>query len=224
MSYAAGFFDVSRLQDRLDRYLTVQEIETEREKITVFDGSVGNLAMNMLNFNSESYEGDERTYIDKDGDDVVSSHKPLLVAHISSAFDCWIVLNSLVEEITELKIVKTAREVISLSFRCGVKIVNTVGAPQYVIFKGAKSLIKGSLEKIGEDYGLQAELLKGEIKHSVNNKSNFADLRQIWEPYFKLDVICLAFINDRHSTEMQNRSGFGFKDSLIEASLGWKCL
>ena len=105
-AYAAGFFDVSRLQDRWDRDLTVQEIETDREKITVFDGSIGNLVMKMLNFNSESYEGDERTYIDKDGDDIVSSHRPLLVAHNSSAFDCWIVLNSLVEEITELKIAK----------------------------------------------------------------------------------------------------------------------
>ena len=112
---------------------------------------------------------------------------------------------------------------ISLSFWWGVKIDKTVGARQYVIFEGAKSLIEGSLEKIGEEYGLQAELLKGEIKHSVNNKSNFADLRQIWEPYFKSDVFCLAFINDRHSAERQNRSGFGIKDCLTEASLGWKC-
>ena len=27
----------------------------------------------------------------------------------------------------------------------------------------------------------------------------------------------------RHSMEMQNLSGFGIKDCLAEASLGWKC-
>ena len=59
---------------------------------------------------------------------------------------------------------------------------------------------------------MQPELLKGEIEHSVVNKSNFAGLRHIWEPYLKLDVLCLAFIYARHSMEMQNMSGFGIKD------------
>ena len=50
-----------------------------------------------------------------------------------------------------------------------------------------------SLEEIGKHYGLQSEFLKGEIEHSVFNKSNFADLKHIWEPYLKLDMLCLAF-------------------------------
>ena len=37
----------------------------------------------------------------------------------------------------------------------------------------------------------------------------------------KLDVLCLAFINARHSGEFQNLSGLGIKDHLTEASLGW---
>ena len=112
---------------------------------------------------------------------------------------------------------------ISLSFRCGFKIVNTVEVPQYVKFTCSKSHIKGSLEKIGREYGLQPELLKGEIEHSVINKSNFTELRHVWEPYLKLDVLCLAFIYARHSIEMQKMSGFGIKDFLTEANLGWKC-
>ena len=36
-------------------------------------------------------------------------------------------------------------------------------------------------------------------------------------------MLCLAFIYARHSMEMQNMSGFGIKDCLTEASLGWKC-
>ena len=145
------------------------------------------------------------------------------VAHNSSGFDSWVVLNSLVEEITELKIIKTARGLISLSFRCGVKIANTVEVPQYLKFRCSNSHIKGSLEKVGREYGLQPELLKGEIEHSGIKRSNFAELRHIWEPYFKLDVLCLAFIYARHSMEMQNLSGFGIEDCLTQASLGWKC-
>ena len=122
--------------------------------------------MNMLKYNSEKYEGDERTYVDKDGDEIVSSYRLLLLAHNSSGFDSWVVLNSLVKEITDLKIIKTARGLILLSFRCGVKMVNTCEVPQYVIFTCSKSHIKGSLNKIGKEYGLQPELLKGEIEHS----------------------------------------------------------
>ena len=147
----------------------------------------------------------------------------MLVAHNSSGFDKWVVLNSLIKEITDLKIIKTARGLISLSFRCGVKIVNTVEVPQYVKFTCSKSHIKGSLEKIGKEYGLQPELLKGEIEHSAINKNNFVALKHIWEPYLKLDELCLAFKYARHSLEMQKMSGFGIKDSLTEASLGWKC-
>ena len=179
--------------------------------------------MNMLKYISENYNGDERTYIDKDGDQIVSSYRLLLVAHNSSGFDSWVVLNSLVKEITDLKFIRTARGLISLSFRCGFKIVNTVEVPQYVKFTCSKSHIKGSLEKIGKEYGLQPELLKGEIEHSVINKNNFAELRHVWEPYLKLDVLCLAYIYARHSMEMQKMSGFGIKDCLTEASLGWKC-
>ena len=82
---------------------------------------------------------------------------------------------------------------------------------------------KGSLKKIGEEYGLQPELLKGEIEHSLINKNNFVELRHFWEPYLISDVLCLAFIYARHSMEMQKMTGFGIKDCLTEASLGWKC-
>ena len=36
-------------------------------------------------------------------------------------------------------------------------------------------------------------------------------------------MLRLAFIYARHSMEMQNMSGFGFKGCLTEAPLGWKC-
>ena len=55
------------------------------------------------------------------------------------------------------------------------------------------------------------------------NKSNFADLGHIWEPYLRLDVLCLAFLYARQCMKMQKMSGFGIKGCSTEASLGWKC-
>ena len=222
-AYAAGLYDFDRLRDKWDRDLTLDAIVIEKENVTVFDGSNGNPVMNMLEYISENYKSDERTYIDKDENETNSSYRLLLVAHNGSGFHSWVVLKSLVKEITELKLIKTARGLILLSFRCGVKIVNSCEVPQYNKFTFSKSHINGSSEKIGPEYSLQPELLKGEIEHPVINKSNFADLRHIWEPYFKLDVLCLAFIYARHSIETPKMSGFGIRDCLREASLGWKC-
>ena len=60
--------------------------------------------MKILEYNSENYEGDERTYVDKDGDEIVNSYKILLLAHNSSGFDSWVVLNSLDKEMTDSNI------------------------------------------------------------------------------------------------------------------------
>ena len=221
--YGVGLYDVNRLKDCWYRDLNSNELMIERKKVTVFDASNENCIMNMLRYISKNYDGDERTYIDKDGDEIISSYRLLLVAHNSSGFDSWVVINSLIKEITDLKFIKTARGLISLSFRCGVKIVNKCEVPQYVKFTCSKSHIKGSLEKIGKENGLQPEFLRGEIDHSNINKNNFAELGHIWEPYLISDVLCLAFIYARHSMEMQKMTGFGIKDCLTEASLGWKC-
>ena len=222
-AYAVGLYDVNRLKDCWHRDLTSDELEIERKHVNVFDASNGNCIMNMLKYISENYEGDERTYVDRDGDEIISPYRLLLVAHNSSGFDSWVVLNSLVKEITNLKIIKSATGLISLSFRFSVKIVKTCEVPQYVKVTCTKSHIKGSLNKIGKEYGLQPELLKGEIEHSIINKNNFVELRFIWEPYLISDVLCLAYIYARHSMETQKMTGFGIKDCLTEASLGWKC-
>ena len=143
---------MNRLRDNWDRDLFPDETVTEKENVAVLDGSTGNPAMNMLKFISEKHKRDERTCIDKDGDEIVSSYRLLFVASTSSGFDSWVVWNSLVKELTELRIIKTAEGLISLSFRCGVKIVNTVEVPQYVKFTSTKTHIKGSWEKIGREY------------------------------------------------------------------------
>ena len=83
-----------------------------------------------------------------------------MVAHNASGFDSWVVLKDLVKEITDLKLIKSARGLISLSFGFGVKIKITVDLPQYPKFTCTKSLVNCSLEKIGREYGLQPELRK----------------------------------------------------------------
>ena len=199
---------MNRLKDCWYRDLNSNELIIERNHVNVFDASNGNCIMNMLKYISKNYDGDERTYIGKDGDEIISSYRLLLVAHISSGFDSWVVLNSLVKEITDLKIIKTARGLISLSFRCGVKIVNTCEVPQYVKFTCSKSHIKGSLNKIGKEYGLQPELLKGEIEHSVINKNNFVELRHIWEPYLMGTWKCFGKYN-------KDREFYTFNDKYV---------
>ena len=146
-AFASGLYDVNRLPEKWDRDLTTDELETKRENVALFDGSSGNPVMNILKYISENYGGDERLYVDKDGDEIVNSYRLLLIMHNNSGFDSRVVLNSLVKEITELEITKTARGLISLSFCCGVEFVITVKVPQYVKFTCSKSHIKGSLEK-----------------------------------------------------------------------------
>ena len=72
-AYAAGLYVANRLRDRSDRDLSPDEIVTEKDNVIVSDPSNGNPVMNMLIFGSENYEGDERTSIDKEGDEIVSS-------------------------------------------------------------------------------------------------------------------------------------------------------
>ena len=201
-AYAAGLYDLNRLRDKWDKDLTSDELVIERGNSTVFDGSNGNPVMNMLKNISEIYESDEKTCIDKDGYEIVSSYRLLSVAHNISGFDSWVVLNSLVKRITELKIIKTARGLISLSFGCGVKIVNTCEVPQYVKFTCSKFHMRSPLEQNGREDGLQTELVEGEVEHSVISRSKFAEIIHLLEPYLNLDVLCLAFVYARHSMEM----------------------
>ena len=74
-AYAAALYDVNCLRDRWDRDLTPDEIVTEKASVIVFDGSHRNPVMNMPENISENYDGDERTYFDKTGDEIVSLYR-----------------------------------------------------------------------------------------------------------------------------------------------------
>ena len=102
-AYAAASYDVNRLRDSFDRDLPPEEIEIERKYVLVFDKSCGNLVMNMLKYISEKCEGDERTYIEKECDEIASAYRSLLLANNASGFDMWVVLKLLDKEIKNLK-------------------------------------------------------------------------------------------------------------------------
>ena len=70
-----GLYNVNRLRDRWDRDLTPEQVLTEKDIVIVFDGYNGNTVMHMLKYSSENCEEYQRTYIDKDGDEIVSSYE-----------------------------------------------------------------------------------------------------------------------------------------------------
>ena len=179
--------------------------------------------MNILKCISENYECDERTYIDKEGDKIVSLSKTMLLAHNASGFHSSVVLVSLDKETIDLELIRTARGLIPLSFRCATDIVKTVEVPQYVKFTCTRSPIFVCIDKIRRENGLQRELPIGEINHSDINKYNYIELKHIWEPYLKSDVLGLAFVYARHAMEMQKLTKIRIKGSLTEASRGWNC-
>ena len=146
---AAGLYDVNRLREKWNRDLIPDETVIEKVNVFVFDGFNENHIIKMLKQISENYEADEGTYIDKEWYEIVSSYRLLLLAHTSSGFDSWVVLNSLVKKITDSEYLKIARGLISLSFRCGIKIVNTCDVPQYVntLNLHVKKLIKSVPQK-----------------------------------------------------------------------------
>ena len=86
-----------------NRNTTPKEIKTEKENIIVFDIYKGNPVMNMIKNFSENHEGDERIYIDNDGDEIVLSYRILSKAHNVSGFDRCIFLISLVKENNRFK-------------------------------------------------------------------------------------------------------------------------
>ena len=100
---------MNRLRGKRYQNLPPKELQTKRKHDFVSDKSCGNPIMKMFEKISENYEGDEKTLIDKDGDEIVSSCRLLLVAHNSTGLDSWVVLYYLFKKITHLKIKKTAR-------------------------------------------------------------------------------------------------------------------
>ena len=79
------------------------------------------------------------------------------------------------------------------------------------------------MEKLDRYYGPQPKLPKWEIELSVVFKINCSSRKRVWEACPQLDLLLLAFVYARRSMEIAKMSGFGIKNCLAEASLGWTC-
>ena len=72
---------------------------------------------------------------------------------------------------------------------------------------------------------MQSQLLKGEIANSKITKNNCVSIKFIWEPYLKLDVLCLDFKYARRSLKMQKIRGSGIKtvsQRLVWGASAWE--
>ena len=66
---------MNHLRGRWDQDLSRGEIETEKEHDFGIDKTCRNLVMNMLKITLEFYDGGERAYVDKEGDELVNTYK-----------------------------------------------------------------------------------------------------------------------------------------------------
>ena len=103
---------MNRLREWWNREETPEEIEIEREKAIVFDNEAETLSKKCLKLSKKNArererererERDERTYIDKEGDEIVSSYRIFLLAQNACGFNSGVALKPLDKETTEKK-------------------------------------------------------------------------------------------------------------------------
>ena len=219
--YGIGLYDLSRLKYRYKKDLTDNEIITERKNVIKFKAYDGNPVVQMVEYINKNYTGDKIIHRNKSGVNIVKSYRTTLVAHNSSGFDSYIILNNLLKNTAlSSKIIKTDRGIIKLQFNSG-KINNT---PQYIKIVCSRSHISGSLAVIGREYSVQPQLLKSEMDQTKITMDNYMSLEHEWISYLELDCLSLAFVYARHVMEMKKISNVSVKQCLTEAALGWSIL
>ena len=130
------------------------------------------------------------------------------------------VLNSLSKSYTFVKIIKTSRGLIKLSFRAGSVWEDDREIPKYAKLVRSKCHIAGSLKGIQKEYNIQPQLLKGEIAHDLIALNNYKEHENLRKLYSIEDVLCLAYVVSKHGNSIQKITGVSYKNSLTESSLG----
>ena len=177
-TYAAGCYHLHRLRECYNGDLTEEELEIERQHVHIFDrANNNNPVLDMIKYIIANYKGKPKYFKDKNGEFKISSYRYQLIGHNASGFDNAIVLNSLPKEYTDknMKIIKTSRGFLKLSFRVGTVYENNKEIPQYMKFVCSKVHISGSLKKIQKEYNIQPQLIKGEIDHNLITLSNYKE-------------------------------------------------
>ena len=130
----------------------------------------------------------------------------------------------LAKSYTSVKIIKTSRGLIKLSFIAGSVYEDDKEIPKYAKFVCSKCHITGSLKDVQEEYSIQPQILKGDIAHDLILLSNYKEHEKLWKPYFVDDVRGPAYVVSEHGNSIQKITGVSYKNSLTESFLGWVCL
>ena len=163
-----------------------------------------------------SFEGQPKKIKNK-----IVEYNLYLKAHNRSGFDSYIVLNTLPQCRSVVKIIKNGAGIVSLKLFNGYADEKKK-IPQYLHFRCGRVHINKSLKKIGESYKLQDSLLQKEIEHDEIYEDTWEDKGNEWLPYVKNDVLSTAFCYARYTMGMEELTGFGMKNSLILPSLANK--
>ena len=139
-AYAAGCYHLDRLKECYSGDLTEEELKIERQHVHIFDRANNNPVLDMIKYITTNYKGKPKYFKDKNGEFKISSSRYQLIGHSASGFDNAIVLNSLPKEYTDknMKIIKTSRGFLKLSFRVGTVYENDKEIPQYMKFVCSK--------------------------------------------------------------------------------------
>ena len=213
--YCISFYRLSKLAGRYNRDLTPDEIEKCRKDTIAFDGD--DCVSKALDF-CLKLKGEERKVKNK-----IVEYNLQLHAHNGSGFDTWIILNNLrCDKHIVGDIIKNGKGIIELKVFNGYIYKNNKQIPQYIHFRCGMTHLNYSLEKLGNTFKLQKELLKTKMDHNEVYSDTWKDKKSEWLPYVKNDVLCTAFSYARYCKAMEDITGFSMKDCLSLPGLGWK--
>ena len=119
----------------------------------------------------------------------ISSKIYQFVGHNLFGFDKYIVLSSLPKSYTSVKIIKTSRGLMKLSFRAGSAYEDDREKPEYAKLVCSECDITGSLKDNQIEYNLQPQFMKGEIAHVLITLSNYEEHESPWKPHLTDDVL-----------------------------------
>ena len=114
--YAAGVYHAKNLFECFNGDLSEVELDIERSTVHVFKRENINPVSEMIDYVVKHCEGEPKNIFIKHAKRILSSYKCQLVGHNASRFDNYIVLNSLPSSYMCIRIIKTSRGLIKLSF------------------------------------------------------------------------------------------------------------
>ena len=178
----------------------------------------------MIDYIINNYKGKPKYVFKKHGKRILSWYKYQMIGHNASGLDNYIVLNSIPSSYKCIKIIKTTKRLIKLSFKAGSAIEDDREIPKYMKFVCSKCHISGSLKSIQKEKNIQPDLMKVEINHDLINITIYKDYENLWRPYLIDDVLRLACVSAKQGNSFQKIIGVSYKNSLMEAALGGSCL